>query len=147
MPSNRSFARRFLLWPLIVVACLVSIGAIGIDVMRRAVTMRLADANPAFIASATAGTQVQAVVRIGEAMGNGAMTAELLAAAGGSSYRQTATRVRLALAANTRYIMGAASDIRPGAIVQVDGTIDAPQRLRAAKIVVLNDYVHLAPAN
>jgi hypothetical protein len=120
-----------------------ALAAIGFDVTRRAEGMRLADTSSNAILSASPGTPVKAVVRVEAPSGAGTFTALLLQNVQGAEYRETRTRIRLTLSSGTHFVMGASPDVKSGAIVQADGAMDAGNTLLAAKIVVLDDYVHV----
>jgi hypothetical protein len=50
------------------------------------------------------------------------------------------------LAADTSILMGSLADLKPNAVVQVSGTLDAERVLRATQVVILTNYVHVLPA-
>jgi hypothetical protein len=125
------------------VVAAVAVGAIGLDVMRRAEGMQLADTSAQAIVSAAPGAHVRAVVRVDAPAGTGTYTVEVLQNVQSAEYRATGARIRLALSSGTRFIMGMSPDVRPGAVVEVDGAMDAGATLRAAKIVILDGYVHV----
>jgi hypothetical protein len=142
--ANTSFSfRSWLTGSLCIVVTIVTVGAIGFDVMRRAEGMRIAGTSAKSLLSARAGTHVKAVLRVETEADGGTFAAEILQSTQGAEYRETGTQIRLALSSGTRFIMGASPDVKSGAIIEVDGAMDGGDTLRAAKIVVLNDYVHL----
>jgi len=49
------------------------------------------------------------------------------------------------VAADTTVIMGAADDIKPGAVLQVSGMTDATHALHARQVVILSGYVRVDP--
>ena len=138
-------SRRWIIVSLCLLAGVVAAGAIGVDIMRRAAGMQLADTSADAVVGAPSGGHIKAVVRIENAAPGGAFKAQILENTQGADYRATGRRIPLALTPDTHFIMGASSDVKTGAIVQADGAMDASHTLRAAKIVVLNDYVHVAP--
>jgi hypothetical protein len=133
----------FVIASLCAVAAVVAVGAIALDVMRRAKGMQLADTSARAIVSAAPGAHVRAIVRVDAPAGARTYTVEVLQNVQNTEYRATGARIRLALSSGTRFIMGVSPDVRPGAVVQVDGAMGADTTLRAAKIVILNDYVHM----
>jgi hypothetical protein len=139
----KTLASRRLLIALCLLVSVVAVAGIGSDVMQRAQSMRLAGTSAGAITAAPSGTQVKAVLRIAEPARQDTFAADVLENVRGADYRATGTRIRLVVLPGTRFIMGAAADVKPGAIVQADGAMDAAQTLRAAKIVVLGDYVHV----
>jgi hypothetical protein len=138
-----SSSKRWFIVSLCAFVVIAAVAAIGLDVMRRAQGMQLADTSASAVLSAPAGTHIKAVMRVEAPAAAGMFAVEILQNTQGADYRETGARIRLALSSGTHFIMGATPDLKPGAIVQADGAMDAGSTLRAAKIVVLNDYVHV----
>jgi hypothetical protein len=135
--------RRWIIGSLCGVIVAAALSAVGYDIMRRARSMQPADTSAVAITASTAGTHVRAVLRIGQQSGPAIFAAEILESVQGADYRGSGRSVDLKLGPDTRFIMGAPADVKTGAIVQANGVMDAAHGLAAAKIVVLNDYVHV----
>jgi hypothetical protein len=136
-------SRRWIFGSLCGLIAVTALSALGFDIMRRARSMQPADTTAGTILASTAGTHVKAVLHIGQQAGAGVFTAGILEAVQGADYRETGRNIELRLTGDTRVIMGASADVKAGAIVQANGVLDATHALAAAKIVVLNDYVHV----
>ena len=134
--------RKWLLWALTGSVVLAAGSAIVFDVTRRAASMRPATARAAAVLAARPNTSVTAVVRL-QGPEAGTYLAELLESVGETTYRETPTLIHVALSADIRVVMGSRGDIRPGAIVQVAGTIDGQHTLHASRMVILSGYVRL----
>jgi hypothetical protein len=144
MQSARSISiPRWIAVSLSILIAAAAVAAIGLDVMRRAKSMQLADSSAAAIFASPPGSHIKAVLHVGQKADVGRYTSEILENVQGADYRGTGRSVVLDLEGDTRFIMGAAADIRTGAIVQADGVLEAAHALHAARIVVLNDYVHV----
>jgi uncharacterized protein DUF5666 len=140
--------KRLPFWAVATLTGVVGLGGIAWivgDVWMRAGMMRPAATPPAMVVAARDGEQVRAVVRLRAADGRSAYTVELLDKVDDTTYRKSATVVRVAIAAETSFVMGALADLKPGAIVQVSGTMDSGGVVQAKKIVILTGYVHVAP--
>ena len=139
-------ARRWILWTLVILIGIASVGAIGFDIYRRAGGMRAATATAASVLATQPGASVKAVVRLEGAAERNTYSAELLESSDGTEYRITPSHVRIALSGDTAVVMGGAADIKPGAVVQVAGSMDGAHTVHASQIVILSGFVHLVPA-
>jgi len=146
MQESRKFPlRREVLWVLVVLTGVVAIGAIGFDISRRSTGMRAATTTAASVLAARPGASVSVVVRLEGLAAPNTYAAELLESSSGTKYRETNTRIRVALSANTAVAMGGAADIKAGTVVQAAGAMDAARTLHASQIVILSGYVHVEP--
>jgi hypothetical protein len=139
-------AHRFAL-PVAVLAGLIGItGLIWImsDVWLRANAMQPAATPAAAVIGAPEGSIIETVARLREPTAAGAYTAELLERIDDTTYRATGKTIRLALAPETKVVMGAASDVNPGAVVQLKGTLDANRVVHANRVVILTDFVKVS---
>ena len=143
--SEVSVSRRRLIWLLTILAATLAIAAIVNDVTRRAAGMRVATTRAAALRQAAPGTLVKAVVKLESAGKTNVYGAELLESIDATSYRETPRHIDVALNDATKVVMGSGSDINPGAIVHVTGTIDEKGTLRASQVVILTGYVRLTP--
>jgi hypothetical protein len=137
--------KRWAAWTIAIVIG-VAAAVMSLDVVRRSGAMRAAMAPVGPVLAAPPGSSVKAVMRLEGPTGENAYSATLLQSDDGADYRSTPAHIRVALSAGTNLVMGAAADIKPGAVVQVTGTMDAGHALRASKIVILTGFVHLIPA-
>jgi hypothetical protein len=144
MPESAVFrTRTWLLWALASSVILVAISAIVFDVTRRAAGMKAAATRPALVLAAAPNTIVRAVVRLEGKAEADVYLAELLESVGETTYRETPTRIQVTLTAGAKVVMGSGKDVRPGAIVQVAGTMDGQLTLHASQIVILSGYIQL----
>ena len=133
------------LWTLATLVVIVAIGAAARDVARRAGSMQAAATPAATLLGAPVGSRVESVVRLERAVGDAAYDADILESVSGTSYRVTPTHIRVALASDTAVVMGANTDIKAGAVVQVSGAMEASHTVRASQIVILSGYVRITP--
>jgi hypothetical protein len=124
-------------------ACLVvAAGAIGLDVMHRAGAMAPVATPAATLLSARPGAAYKAVLRIERRLAGG-FAADVLEGHD-THYRATGMTVRVELDGDVAVVMGTAADVKPGAVVQVSGTVTATHGLRARQLVMLTAYVQVA---
>jgi hypothetical protein len=123
------------------------IASVVLDVTRRAERMRpsaVSGAAALAAESAQPGETVKAVVRLGRSGERGRYLAAALARVDETTYRESGSHLELELTPQTAFVMGDAADVRPGAIVEVAGTLDAARVVRARRIVILTDYIKVA---
>jgi hypothetical protein len=146
MPNSRKRPiKPWLLWTLATLVVVAALGGIAFDVARRAGGMRVAATQSATLLKAPAGAAVKAVLRLGAPDGTNAYDAEILDGLSGTSYRGTHSNIRVVLDSDTSVVMGAGTDIKPGAVIQASGKMAALHTLRAGQIVILTGYVRIAP--
>jgi len=129
---------------LLVIGVLLAATAVGFDVWRRAANMQPATIGAEAVMQAPEGQRLEVVVRLNASIHQGTYAAEVLESKDGANYRATPATIQIATAADTLVVMGAAGDIKPGAIVQADGQFDSARILHARRIVVLSGFVHSA---
>lgn len=127
------------------IAVAAVIVAVVLDVTRRAERMRLVSAPAAQAAESTRpGGTVKTVVRLEGPGERARYLAAALASVDETTYRESGSHLELELTPQTTFVMGSAADVRPGAIVEVAGTLDADHVVRARRIVVLTGYIKVA---
>lgn len=127
------------------VLAIVAVWAIR-GVLTRAQQMSTAGTTASTFASISPGSSVKVVVGIESVEGN-ELKGVLLEKHSDSLYLMTSDRtptVIAALTSDTSVVMGKPQDIAVGAIVQLEGTIDANHVLQANRIVILSGYVRLS---
>jgi hypothetical protein len=136
---TRANAALFLLAVILTVAA----GFLAANIIRRASAMRASITTSADVADATRGMRTEPVVRLeGRAAGN-RYVAQVLRSIGGTDFRGTGTRLEFVVDPRATFAMGAASDLKPGAVAQVRGTLDDAHRLHADRIVLLTRVVRV----
>jgi len=144
MPDKRLSRRgKWAVLTVTVVVTAVIVAAVVLDVVRRAGQMRAATTSADAVLGAPPGSLVKAVVRLEDVRESSACLAQLLEARDGETYRATPTRIHVALTPATQVVMGSDADVRPGAIVQVAGTIDSEHAIRVRQIVILTGYIRV----
>ena len=143
MQQKTSPIKPWVIWTLMALVGCAAVAAVGFDIYRRAGGMRAATASAAAVLSVRSGTRTRAVVRLEGPAGLNAYSGDLLESGDGVSYRETPDRIRVALSGDTAVVMGAAADIKRGAVVQVTGAMDSAHTLHAAQIVILSGYVRV----
>jgi hypothetical protein len=137
--------RRAFLWTALVLSLLVIIAAIGFDVMRRAAKMQPAALSVAAVQQAQPGKKIKTVVRLVALTSPGVYAAKILESTDGSVYRETPAAISIAYGSDTAVVMGAAADIKAGAIVEATGPMEDAGTLRARQFVILSGFVRIAP--
>jgi hypothetical protein len=116
--------------------------AVVLDVTRRADHMRRSPVVSAAAAQAAqSGGTVKAVVRLERLGESGRYLAATLTSVDETTYRESGSHLELELTPQTAFVMGNAADVRPGALVEVAGTLAAAQVVRARRIVILTGYI------
>ena len=124
-----------------VVALLFAIPALWAEAQMRApVTLTSAQ-----FAGAPPGQPVKLVVRLDSVRGS-TLEAEILARRSESAYAPSGAHVELTYGADVPIVMGAASDIEPGAVLFVDAVASSAGRARAKRFVVVTRYVSVTQA-
>lgn len=96
--------------------------------------------TPRQFESSSTGQSVTLVVRL-ERLARTSVDAELLERVDDSHYRTTGKRVALYLPAETTFVMGTMSDLKPGAIVFVYAVTTTAAHADVKKIIVVTPYV------
>jgi hypothetical protein len=96
--------------------------------------------TPADYANVATGQPVELVVRV-TSFRRTALAAELLSRETDTLYRATGKSVDLYFPADTPVVMGTAADVKPGAILYVDGVATSPGHADVKKAVALTGYV------
>ena len=97
----------------------------------------------AAFAQATPGSKEKIVVEIAEAAANGAVQGKVLQKKTEEIYVRTDIPVTLQTTSQTKFVMGKAADLRPGAVVHVTGTVRVDRGLDVEQIVILTGYVRV----
>jgi predicted aminopeptidase len=149
MEETRNPAPRSLpTWILALLTGVIGIAGLGwiaYDVLQRAQLMRPVATSASAVLAAREGELIRAVVRLRAADGANAWSADLLDKLDDTSYRQTASVIRVVLLDDTSIVMGGPADLRPGAVVQLSGNLNAERALRVRRVVILTEYVHVVP--
>lgn len=144
MPSGKQLTRGKIIGALVALLLIVVAGFIASDIARRARAMRVSSASSSDIAQAKAGARVEPVVRIEAHPVGGFYVADVLQPAGGTDFREGEVRLEFAVDPAASFAMGAAPDLKPGAVAQVRGVLDGRHRLHADRIVLLTRVVRIA---
>jgi hypothetical protein len=144
MQEAKTTRQHRALWGLAILGLIGLMVAIGFDIARRAGAMRPATTTAASVLSAGPRARIKVVVALENSSGN-TYGAQILESRDASHYRPTPAHLRIALAADTKVVMGSALDLKPGAIVQADGEMDGSGTLHAHQIVILTGYVQVLP--
>ena len=147
MRENLKYRNRpWLFWGLVLSGALLFMAAIGWNVMQRASRMQGSMEQVGSTRGGSIGSPMKAIVRVDALVDVHTIAAEVLERQTDSIYAGTHAQVRVVLANDAAFVMGHVSDIKPGAIIEAIGTRQDLTTLRAARIVILTGYVHLAPA-
>lgn len=143
MPSlPRTRAR--IAWILLALGLVVAAVILAADVTRRARAMRASISTFTNVADSRPGARIEPVVRLEGGGAGDVRVAEVLRPIDGADFRGTGTRLEFVVDRSATFAMGAASDLKPGAVAQVRGTLDAAHRLHADRVVLLTRVVHVA---
>ena len=121
----------------------VAVGVIGLDVFHRAGGMTPMTMPQGMMKRLKIGDAAKAVVRIDAMPAAGRFSATLLERIDDADYRASADRLALVVAPDTPVVMGAIADLRPGAVAQIGGVLDAARALEVNKVVILTGYVRV----
>jgi len=143
MPSGKLLTRARIAGILLASVLIVAAALLAGNIARRARAMRASITTSADVGRAQPGMRIEPVVRLeGRAAGN-LRVAEVLRSVGGADFRGTGTRLEFVVERTAKFTMGAATDLRPGAVAQIRGTLDASRRLHADRVVLLTRVVHV----
>jgi len=141
-PDNSIAARNNKLWILfLVVLALVAFVAMQRSAGRAARMKTVAASSSAF-GQLKNGDEAKVVLEVTRAEG-GTVEGALLEMKSETEYKRTGLTVQAGFDDGTKFVMGKAADVHPGAIIHVTGTITADRTLRAQQIVLLTGYVKI----
>lgn len=144
MPSGKLLTHARIAGILLALILIVAAGFLAANITRRARAMRASLTTFADVADSRPGMRIEPVVRLEGSTAGNVHVAEVLQSIDGTDFRGTGTRLEFVVDRTATFAMGAASDLKPGAVAQVRGTLDAARRLRADRIVLLTRFVHVA---
>lgn len=87
------------------------------------------------------GGQVEAMLEIKAMPSDKLLNATLLEPVSDGTYQRTSTTLNINLAADTKVVMGQASDVKAGAVIQIQGRRDDEHTVSAHNVVILTGYV------
>ncbi len=119
---------------------------IGENIVHRADAMQPTGAGVEEFEALKPGDDVKLIVRV-DLLAGSSFAATLLSKKTEADYNATGTTLRAKWDAQTKFVMGLANDLKPGSVVEIVGSLDADRVTDARKLVILSQYVHVAPAN
>lgn len=90
------------------------------------------------------GQSVKVVLEVVSQTPERKLTGRLLEEKDQTHYTRSPTEIEATFDSKTPIMMGKASDLQPGAIVHVTGTVAEDRSLRATRLVVLTGYVEVS---
>jgi hypothetical protein len=133
-------------WSIFIIL-LASVSAWAIrGVLVRAQQMKAADTSASALESIAPGSPAKAVVRLDRIDGS-ELKGTLLQRQSDTVYLLPSERTSIVtaiLTPDTSVVMGKPEEIVPGAIVQLDGTMDEHHSIRTNQVVILTGYVRLS---
>jgi len=136
--------RRAVLWTVAVLGLAAILGAIGFDVARRAAKMQAVTSSVAALKQAQPGNEIKTVVRLVSLASPGLYAAKILESSDGRVYHESPAKIRIGYGSETAVVMGAAADIKEGAIVEAIGPMEDAGTLRATQLIILSGFVRIA---
>lgn len=127
-----------------VLAVVVVTGFLATDIARRTRTMRIPRVSPTLIAEAKPGTRIEPLLRVEARAAGGSYVAEVLQSSGPTDFRASGVRLEFVIDPTASFVMGAASDLKVGAVAQIRGALDGEHRLHADRVVLLTRVVRVA---
>lgn len=121
-------------------AITLALGAIAFPALAQMNAAPPVPMTPAQFSHAAAGDSVQIAVRVKQAE-RSTLDTELLERITDSRNRATGTHVQIFFPDGTPVIMGAASDVKPGAVLFVYGIVTKAGHVDAKRVVVDTKYV------
>ncbi len=143
MPSGKLPTRANAALFLLAVTLAVAAGFLAANITRRASAMRASITTSVDVTDARRGMRIEPVVRLEGRAAGSLYVAQVLQSIGGTDFHGTGTRLEFVVDRSATFAMGAASDLKPGAVAQVRGTLDGAHRLHADRIVLLTRVVHV----
>ncbi len=95
------------------------------------------------LANVAAGDSIDVAIAIGGSPLNGSASGTVLEQVDSSTYRRTDHPLRISFSTETRVVMGKASDIHDGAVIQARGKLTSSGELAAERIVILTGVVRI----
>lgn len=141
--GQQAASRKSLLW--LVVAVLVGVGlAVAAGVYSSRVMMRAPTAGATQLAVARSGARLSIAVEVTATPAPDLLDARLLERQG-SLFMRTPEVVQIRLQPTTQLSMGDKSELRPGAVLQVDAVARdlGANQLAAKRVVILTGYVQV----
>jgi len=120
----------------LVCAGLVLAVALPVYAMSRMMT-GARSASEAQLAASAAGDQVEVAVEVTAVPEDGLFVANVLERSDQGTYRRSSRTLSVRWGSDTSLVMGRASDVRPGAILQARGRIATGDFLEADRLVIL----------
>jgi hypothetical protein len=96
--------------------------------------------SPSQFATASTGQTVTIAVRV-ISLQRSALRGQLLDPGSGSTYKATSQHADLFLGTGTPIVMGSMQDVKPGAVLVVEGVVTGRRHADVKRIVVLTGYV------
>lgn len=143
MSPNKHLSRGKLAGAVLVLVVIVIAGFIASDIAQRARAMRVPQVPAALIAKAGPGARIEPVVKLDAPAARSGYAAEMLQSIGPADFRTSGLRLEIVVDPAVSFVMGGASDLKPGAVAQVRGTLDSGHRLHADRIVLLTHVVRV----
>lgn len=140
-PAIKMIRKR---WRILVTgAILVTVGLVAVIAAQsafRSMTDTSALSQTQFDGVATGG-QAEVVVEITSMPSNTLLIATLVQADSNSAYRRTSESLTITLSPGTNIVMGQASDVKLGAVLQIRGQRADAHSFNAQRIVILTGFV------
>ncbi len=130
------------LFILLALAMLLIVAAAVPWVLSGGMRMGAPPATQAQVAAAVAGQPLNVALEVTEARADGVVGTLLQPDASGD-YQRTTTALSVALPGSVPVQMGRTSDIRPGAVIQVAGVVNAGGGLDGKRVTILTSVVKL----
>ena len=134
---------------IIVLVCLIAVlaaGALvwaGMSVMDRAGGMVPTGTSAHEFETAAVGTQVKLIVLVERVSASGEVGAQILNKDAGGFYVRSGSRIVLTIPSDTDYLMGGRSDVKPDAVLQINGQVSSARHLTLHNVVILTGFVKL----
>ena len=143
MPANSAFlSKSNRAWIIACTALALLIAFAAWRTASKAMKMGSATAaGPAAFDSLKPGEPAKIVLEVTDSRSGETIHGRLLEKRTETVYARTATAVEADFDSNTSFVMGKVSDIHPGAVLHVTGTVSGSRAVQARQIVVLTGYV------
>jgi hypothetical protein len=138
---SRNYSRTTPIW----IVALVVLALLSFLAMRRsvgkAVQMKAETMAGASLSQLKAGDEAKVVLEVTRVAPAASAEGSVLEKQAETVYRRTAHAEKIAFDAATPVVMGAASDVREGAVIHITAKVGNNQALHAEQIVILTGYV------
>jgi len=103
--------------------------------------MRVSSSSAIQFNAASLGDEVEIIFEVASMPSSSLLVGQFVEPNEDNTYRRASDTLNITLQSDTRIIMGQASDVQPGAVLQISGVKSAADSVTATRLVILTGYV------